>query len=202
MIERLVKKIGITATAVDEKQGGVFENLPAELSGILNAYAGSTFGNGLYRLHSFQSSFKWAGIIGDYFTEYKNKILPFGFDWMGRQFCAAINDKRLFMFDPATAEDFEIDQTLVPLHNEDFADDTDEMLAVNMFDRILAHNKMSSLNYDQCLGFKIPLFLGGEDSIGNYEAQDMEVYWHINGEIVKKTKDLPDGTIIGKVEIE
>ncbi len=36
---------------------------------------------------------------------------------------------------------------------------------------VLPHNK--------CVGYKVPLFLNGEDDIENLEVSDMEVYWEI-----------------------
>jgi len=40
----------------------------------------------------------------------------------------------------------------------------------------------------RCIGYKIPLFLGGEDVIVNLEDSDMEVYWYIVSEIKKRSE--------------
>lgn len=39
----------------------------------------------------------------------------------------------------------------------------------------------AKLNY--CMGYKVPLFLGGEDDISNLEEIDMEVYWSVTGQL-------------------
>jgi hypothetical protein len=46
----------------------------------------------------------------------------------------------------------------------------------------------------QCVGYKIPLFLGGEDGPDNFEISDLDVYWHITAQLIEKTKGLPIGT--------
>lgn len=35
------------------------------------------------------------------------------------------------------------------------------------------------LKYNECAGYKIPLFLNGDDIVDNLEVSDMEVYWEI-----------------------
>lgn len=35
------------------------------------------------------------------------------------------------------------------------------------------------LPINKCVGYKVPLFLNGEDDIENLEVSDMEVYWEI-----------------------
>lgn len=201
MIEAFLNKFSIT-TKGEEVENEVYKDLPPDLFQLIQAFGGSTFNNGLYRLHSFQSSIKWAEIIGEYFPQYKGEIYPFGFDWKGRQFCMGVDNEFLFLFDPASAEDFELDQSLALLHNEDFVDYTDDLLASNTFNELLSLNDLKSIDHTQCLGYRTPLFLGGADEVNNYEVQDMEVYWHIAGQIYHKIKDLPDGTNIGNITIE
>ncbi|MDE6016154.1 MAG: DUF1851 domain-containing protein [Acetatifactor sp.] len=42
------------------------------------------------------------------------------------------------------------------------------------------------IEYDRCAAYKIPLFLGGEDTETNLENSDMEVYWSIVSQIKNK----------------
>jgi len=44
------------------------------------------------------------------------------------------------------------------------------------------------------MGYRKPLFLGGSDEVENLEVSDLDVYWHIMGQIIRKTKGLPQGT--------
>jgi hypothetical protein len=36
-------------------------------------------------------------------------------------------------------------------------------------------------NYDQCVGYKKPLFLAGVDDVENIELSDLDVYRHLMG---------------------
>lgn len=40
--------------------------------------------------------------------------------------------------------------------------------------------------HDKCVGYKVPLFLNGEDNISNLELSDIEVYWGIMGQMIAK----------------
>lgn len=200
MYESFLEKFEVTShiptKKVDNKN---YANLPVEFFHILKSLGGSTFNKGLYRLHTVESSNIWAKVISEYFEEYSNKLYPFGFDWMGRQFCLQKGTDLLLMFDPATGEDFSFRQTLSLLHNEDFVADTDNMLAEVLFNKIRDFYNIDKLNYDSCLGYKVPLFFGGKDSIENYELQDLEVYWILQSQFYRQSKNLPPGTEIGKI---
>jgi len=175
---------------------------PSELIDIFEEYGGCSIENGLYRFHTFKSSEEWALIITEYFEKYKKLIYPFGFDWMGRQFCFCPYNDLIYMFDPATGGDYELKQHPFLLHDDDFVNDTEDMLSANLFAKVLKYNKMSSIPFNECLGYKLPLFLGGKDEIENYELQDMEVYWHIDSQLYKQAKELPPGTKIENIRID
>jgi hypothetical protein len=164
---------------------------------------GSCINSGLYRLHTFGSSVQWSLIIGQCFKTHKNKIYPFGFDWMGRQFCMSIdNNNLLFMFDIATAEYFELQQKLELLHDDDFINDMENMLANDIFTQVLKHSNLKSIGYNECLGYKMPLFMGGNDVVENYQLIDIEVYWETQYQLYEKVKNLPVGIIIKSIKIE
>lgn len=164
---------------------------------------GCSFGKGIYKIHSPKSSAKWRDIIEEYFPAYTGKITPFGFDWMGRQFCLVDGrDEPIFMFDCSTHEDFYVQQDLEKFHNYDLTEDREDTLSESTFERILKLLGQKEVQYNDCLGYKIPLFLGGKDDISNYENIDMDVYWTITCQLFDQVKDLPDGTPINKIEIK
>ena len=35
------------------------------------------------------------------------------------------------------------------------------------------------IEFGRCAGYKVPLFLGGDDIVENLEDSDMEVYWEV-----------------------
>lgn len=48
--------------------------------------------------------------------------------------------------------------------------------------------------FTQCVGYKRPLFLGGKDAVENLELSEVEVYWHLMGQLIRQAKGLPVGT--------
>jgi hypothetical protein len=38
----------------------------------------------------------------------------------------------------------------------------------------------------ECIGYRVPLFLGGSDTVENLEKVDLDVYWHLHGQLIQK----------------
>lgn len=55
--------------------------------------------------------------------------------------------------------------------------------------------------YEECVGYRTPLFLGGVDEVSNLEVSDFEVYWSICGQLLSQVRSLPPGARIGSVSI-
>lgn len=203
MFEKFINKFEISVSPKIEDDRELYKSLPVSLFTLFDLHGGKSCNSGLYRLHTFGSSVQWSLIIGQCFKTHKNKIYPFGFDWMGRQFCMSIdNNNLLFMFDIATAEYFELQQKLELLHDDDFINDMENMLANDIFTQVLKHSNLKSIGYNECLGYKMPLFMGGNDVVENYQLIDIEVYWETQYQLYEKVKNLPVGTIIKSIKIE
>jgi hypothetical protein len=171
------------------------------LKSYFEKLGGISVDNGLFRLHTLGSSFVWTEYIYKYFGKYEGEVYPFGFDWMGRQFAVSLLDRnKIYMLDPATGEDFEMEQSVEGFLNDDLINYQEETFNKDVFNEVLIEEKQS-LGFDQCFGFIKPLFLGGEDKLDNYEITDMEVYWEFNYQIFLKTRNLPPGTKIDEIKI-
>jgi hypothetical protein len=202
MIEKFLKKVKLTGRIKDSNECNSVTGINKELDFLLKRHGGAIFENGLYRLHTFESCLRWSSIIPEYFEAYQNNMLPFGFDWMGRQFCMSTADSgSIYLFDPATEEVLDIDQSLHSLHNVLFTNDAADVLDAELFGRLRAFYSLQEISFDQCLGFRIPLFLGGVDALENYEICNMEVYWEITKQLKRQVDNLPDGTVINRINI-
>lgn len=182
-------------------------NLPVKAVGLgefFENYSGSSFG-GLYRVHSVQSIGRWNQVVGEAFPEFAGRIFCFGCDWLGRQF--ALDRKRtesgeplILMLEPGTGEVLEIPVNFVQFHEDELVDYANEALAAEFFQGWLsAGNKPP--RFDQCVGYKKPLFLNGSDTIGNLELTDLEVYWDMSSQLIEKVRGLPPGTPINNITI-
>lgn len=183
--------------------GGVpesFADNPSDLRSVLTQHGGSSFECGLYRLHSPHSSCYWNGLVAEYFTSYKNRISCFGFDWLGRQYAIDANKvDTIYMFDPSTGEVFELGQSFSDFHNNELVNHGDETLSAIEFKKWLSQSG-KPLKFNQCIGFKVSLFLGGIDRIENYDLCDLEVHWELSYQLYRKAQGLPEATLINKVD--
>jgi hypothetical protein len=170
-------------------------------------FAGCSFDYGLYRLHDATSGPKARASIAQAFPELAQRTVPFGRDWLGRQFALdAAREQQgeylVLLLEPGTGEALEIPMPFAAFHNEELVDYRDAALASEFFaawSRDPDHAKLLPLAGDQCVGYRVPLFLGGRDVVDNLDVIDIDVYWSICGQLRQGTRHLPDGTTIKDV---
>lgn len=146
---------------------------------FLKIMGGSSFLNGMYRIFDEKNIPKWNGIVEESFPNYKNRISVFGYDWMGRIFALNKVSNTVLLFEPGTGDVFDIPANIVDFHNVEIVERHQDSLLSEYFDEWFEANNNFILPNDKCAGYKVPLFLNGEDEIENLEISDMEVYWEI-----------------------
>lgn len=202
MFDDFKKNVKVETVAVIENED-LISNINNDLKTLFFECGGCSFNNGLYRIHNPNSSLHWAIIIGNYYPKYKGRIIPFAYDWMGRHFTTDVNRENcILMFDPATGEDFELNENLLLFHNESLVYERESVLAEQLFNKVINVLSVSKINYNDCIGYKVPLFLGGSDTLNNYELSNMEVYWEIQCQLYLQIKDLPPGTKIDSIKFK
>lgn len=152
-------------------------------------FAGASFGGGLYRVHDNETGPQALAFIADAFPEFAQRVCPFGYDWLGRQF--AVDSTRVqngqpqvLLLEPGTGEALEIPVDFAAFHDEELVEQSDAALASNFFEDWSEANRRSlPLLRSQCVGYKVPLFLGGNDTLDNLEVSDIDVYWTICGQL-------------------
>lgn len=160
-------------------------------SGLMSTYGGSTFNDGLYRLHAAQDILKWTQLVEESFTHYKDRIICFGYDWLGRHFALDKNrvekDQMLILLlEPGTGEVMQIPANFSTFHNQELVEYQNEALASDFYNAwINTGGEIPS--HTQCIGYKVPLFLNGNDTTDNLELSDMEVYWSICGQTLNQS---------------
>ena len=175
---------------------------------LMASAAGCTFEGGLYRLHSAETGPVGQKVADAAFPEHAGRLSVFGFDWLGRQFALDFGrleagEPRVMMLEPGTGEALEIPVGFVLFHDEEIVDYRDEALASEFFESWLtAHPGGAALEVSQCVGYRVPLFLGGRDTVDNLEVTDFDAYWSITGQLRVQTKDLAAGTPFRGVSIQ
>jgi hypothetical protein len=113
MYESFIKENKAIPKIIEESTDFI-KNLDKDIISLLDECGRRSFKDGLYKVHTPNSSFHWALLVSRYFPEYNGKIVPFGYDWMERQFALHSERKNIIlMFDPSTAEDFELVQDFI-----------------------------------------------------------------------------------------
>lgn len=172
---------------------------------FMSSLEGKSLNKGLYRLHKVDNIKKWNSIIIQAFPEFKGRITCFSFDWLGRQF--ALDSGRIengqpqiLMFEPGTSEVLEIPCDFIQFHEEEIPNYHEACLASEFFLQWISKNP-NGIKDNECVGYKVMLFLGGEDTIENLEKSDLEVYWEICSQLIQKAKALPEGSEIKDFKI-
>jgi hypothetical protein len=168
------------------------------LNELIARFGGASFNRGLYRIMRASDAAEWNVRIALAFPAHTNQTICFGYDWLGRVF--ALDGRRLeqgqpgvVMFEPGTGDALEIPANLLYFHDNELVQDADPALAINAHQKWLADGGAVP-TYKECVGYKIPLFLGGADEFENMELSDLDVYWHLMGQLIVKVRDLPPGT--------
>ncbi|MFI6950563.1 T6SS immunity protein Tdi1 domain-containing protein [Streptomyces sp. NPDC050422] len=149
--------------------------------------AGLSFGNGIVRIHSEGEALRAGELIKESFSKLGDRTVPLAKDWLGRQFVVPLINGRarsglLLLVEPGSGEVFDVDCGLVDLFSVEMVADSETFLAADLFDDWRERNSVI-MSSDQCVGFKVPLFLGGEGSVDNLEVSDESVYWSLLGQI-------------------
>lgn len=138
---------------------------------------GKSFMNGMYRLFKTDDVSKWNEIVESAFPQYTHLIKVFGFDWLGRVFALNKKSGTVLLFEPGTGEVLDIPADLTEFHDVEIGEYNEDSLVSNFFEEWFEKSGRYVLEYNECAGYKVPLFLNGDDTVDNLEVSDMEVYW-------------------------
>lgn len=140
---------------------------------------GLTVLNGMYRFFNMEEIKKWESIVFETFPAYKNQANIFAFDWGGRIFASTVEDDKILIFEPGTGEVLSAPASIQLFHDDLIVNYPQDCLGADFFNEWYEKSQQYQLKHNECVGYKIPLFLNGDDVIDNLEVSDMEVYWEI-----------------------
>jgi Domain of unknown function (DUF1851) len=143
---------------------------------------------------------RWQERIELAFPEFADRAVCFAYDWAGNVF--ALNIERLedgkagvTLFEPGIGEVLQIPSNLQTFHENGLIEFGEAALNIDFYKKWQATGGKAPA-YDQCVGYRKPLFLSGVDEVENLEISDLDVYWHIMGQLIHKTRGLPPGTSV------
>jgi hypothetical protein len=169
----------------------------------LSQLCGRRFRRGLYRLHDAVGEASAKEAIDETFPLDTHRFAPFGCDWLGRQFALdASNPGTVALLDPGAGEILEVQADLLDFHNSELVDHSDAALASDFFEAWQATQRApADLVAGQCVGYRLPLFLGGADEVENLERADIAVYWSMCAQLWHRVNRIPHGGPVGRVDI-
>ncbi|UFN43195.1 T6SS immunity protein Tdi1 domain-containing protein [Nocardioides okcheonensis] len=183
MFERLLTSIPQSRVSGPADSG----TPPAGVRAALGHVAGATLGRGLYRLHTAHSAAAADRLVADAYPDFEGRIACFGMDWLGRQFSldptrGRPDDPEVLLFDVGAGEALEIPTAFSQFHDSELTEYADAALAATFFDQWLEAHP-AAIRFDQCVGYNVPLFLGGVDGVENLDVTDLDVYWTLTGQL-------------------
>tara|TARA_R110002096_G_scaffold203718_11_gene389069 strand:- start:2921 stop:3517 length:597 start_codon:yes stop_codon:yes gene_type:complete len=189
MLTRFRDKYGEGEGASDELNPAFLSPLEERAIGItelLSSSGGATFANGLYRLHGAGDIGAWTKNVEATFPEYEGALVCFGYDWLGRHFALdTTTDKgqwQILLIEPGAGEAMQIPSSFADFHNIELVEYASDALAEPFFIEWLSSGGAFP-KPTECIAYKTPLFLNGSDTIENLEVSDMDVYWHLCGQL-------------------
>lgn len=174
---------------------------------MLDKYAGRSFGGGIYRFHTATTAPAMLAKINEYFPEFRWRLRPLSYDWLGRQFCIDRSRTRgaeplVLLVEPGSGEALKVPTTFAEFHESELVNYAGDALAVDFYANWRESARVVDLiDRDRCVGYRVPLFLGGADEVSNLELTDIEVYWELCGQLLLSVRPHENGVDVAGVDI-
>jgi hypothetical protein len=157
---------------------------PAPVREIVAALGGVSFAGGLYRVLPADAVGVWTETAGGAFPELAGRATVFAVDWAGRLFAADAErvdgdgDQRVLVLDPAAGESYESPSTVTEMHTWELLEQPHALLWQPEYEKWrLAADDERPLSLQECVGYRVPLLLGGPSDFSNRERTDLVGYW-------------------------
>ena len=164
-------------------------NDPPAVAGVLGLRLG-VYNDGTYTLLARPEAAYMTELAAGVFPVAAGRFTVFAADWMGRLFATDTSEldggdsATVTCFDLAEPSSFTTEANFHDFHNVVAVEQMDDLLNMNQY-REWVESGPSPGDGERCVGYKVPLFLGGEDSVGNMELADRSVYLHLMVEMFR-----------------
>lgn len=181
---------------------------PPEVAPIVAALGGVSLAGGLYRVFTPREVEHWTAVAREGFPQFGHRVTVFAADWLGRLFATdagrldATGAPLVLLLEPGTGQVLEVPVTLEALHTTELLQEADAALAVHFYEEWRATSgDADDLTSTECVGYRVPLFLGGSDTTDNVERTDMDVYWALATQMHQQLAGVPLGTPVESASI-
>ncbi len=163
--------------------------------------------NGLYTIVTRDEASRLTKLAESIFPMASGKIAVYAVDWMGRLFATdtstpdSIGAATVACFDFAEPSSFTTQANFEDFHNVVAIDMMAELFNMEQFTQWTSKNAPPN-DETSCIGYKVPLFLGGQDNQDNMERMDRSVYLHMLSELWSSATNLPSGSVVNQIDFE
>jgi hypothetical protein len=145
---------------------------------------------------------RWNGTSGwsRSWPQWRTRLVVFAYDWLGRLISfdrgrSQNGEPMIGILEPGTAQLLDVPETFAGFIEAELVDFQDAALASPFYAAWLTSGGRAP-QVRECVGYKKPLFLGGEDAVGNLDISDLDVYISLCGQLNEQTRRLRRGTRI------
>jgi hypothetical protein len=172
----------------------------AQVRQLIRVYGGTSYGGGIYRIFDAKDAQHWTLLVRRFFPLESADVEAFGRDWQGNVFGYREGKAPcVFLFQPGTGDVFEVSDSLEKFHNEELTEHAEEALSLSLWNEWRPDSPGPGRS--QCVGYRKPVFLGGDVAVENLVMADLDVYWEVMGQLLEQVRNLPEGTPIKQVNL-
>ena len=147
---------------------------------------GRAFGGGIMFSVAPRDVSTWKENICIAYGAAAQTLKPFAYDWLGDCFVED-NKGGVHILELGTGEVLNTGLSVETFLAEEIPSFHDQCLLSPFWNDWLASGGMHP-TYGQCIGYKVPLFLGGKDDVSNLELSDLDVYWYVISQTLAKVR--------------
>jgi hypothetical protein len=199
-VARLAETAAADTKDVGDRVRTLFPNPSPGVHDLMATAAGTSFEGGIYRLLALDEVESFVAACESLVPESAGTVRCFGCDWLGRPWGYSMDAEReVFVIEPYSGEMLVTTATVETLHRETFSAIGEQLMEIRLWKKWRKRHPAPAA--DQCAGFVVPQFLGGDISIKNLSMFDRDVYWELCTQLIRNISDIPPGTPITGLEL-
>jgi hypothetical protein len=155
-------------------------------------HGGKIFNNGLFKIDTFEYLNKWTKLLSEYFKAEINPfdMVCFASNWQGLMYCVDYKNENITYFDPATCEYFKANFSFEELFDNILVSEEYDIIFEEYWEEAFKKLKIKTLEYENSIGHKKYLHLGGKDDIKNLEIVNTEILWEMQIQVAERMNDM------------
>jgi hypothetical protein len=199
-VARVAETAATDETDVSDRVAGLFPNPSPSVHGLMATAAGTSFEGGIYRLLELDEVEPFVAACERLVPESAGAVRCFGCDWLGRPWGYSMDaEDEVFVIEPYSGEMLVTTATVATLHRDTFREIGGQLMEIKLWKKWRKRHPAPAP--DQCAGFVVPQFLGGDISIKNLAMFDRDVYWELCTQLIDNIADVAPGTPITSIQL-